>query len=424
MLNHRTRNNILLVITDQQRHDAVGYVTPWISTPNLDSLAARSIVCKAAYVQSPQCQPNRASLMTGRYPTSHRVWWNSINLPMNEKTIGNYLQNAGYKTAYFGKAHLNNNDKDVIKHFGFNQSFLYEDWLHLPINRKPNCPRIEYQTIMGAPNWAGRLSDRSVHHEDIITDNAISWLKQSGPKFTVVSFVGPHPPYAAPPPFDTYYNKADMVVPDNVSYNVYGQRLNNHQWRDLKTQYYGMISWIDDNIGRILEHVGNDTIIIFTSDHGDILGDHNLFSKGLFAYEGNTRVPLIIHHPDLGHIEYNHLVQTIDITPTILSAAGIGVHYSIQGKDLWPGFKENRPINEYVLSMIGFDDRIRMIRHGNFKYWISKNDEKLFDLENDPRELDNLTSRGGQFTNQLHQMRERLLRALISAEDPVPFPTS
>lgn len=424
MLQHKQKHSILLIITDQQRYDAVGYVTPWIHTPNLNALAARSVVCKTTYVQSPQCQPNRASLMTGRYPTSHKVWWNSINLPLSEKTIGNYLKSAGYKTAYFGKAHLNNNDQSVIKHFGFEHSFLYEDWLQLPINRKPNCPRIEYQTIMGSPHWTGRLSNRSVHHEDIITDNTISWLKQSGPKFTVVSFVGPHPPYAAPPPFDTYYQKSDMVVPNVPSYNVFGDRLNETQWRDLKTQYYGMVSWIDDNIGRMLEYVGHDTVIIFTSDHGDILGDHGLFSKGLFAYEGNTRVPLLIHHPDLGHLQYDYLVQTIDIAPTILAAAGVGIDHRIQGKSLWPGFKENRPINDYALSMIGFEDRIRMIRSGNLKYWISKSGEILFDLENDPRELDDLTSHGDRFTNQLHQMRERLLRALISAEDPVPFPTN
>lgn len=423
MLRYKQKNSVLLIITDQQRYDAIGYINPSILTPNLNKLAQSGIICSKAYVQSPQCQPNRASLMTGRYPTAHRVWWNSINLPLHEKTLGNFLKSAGYRTSYFGKAHLNNNDSTVMANFGFDNSFLYEDWLRLPFNRGGDSPRAEYQSIMGSPHWTGRLTNKEYHHEEVITNRAINWLSnQHEPTFTVISYVGPHPPYAAPKPFSDLYSKNDMTVPTGRSFNMFGDELSSSQWRDLKTQYYGMVSWIDENIGRLLQHIDLDhTLIIFTSDHGDILGDHNMFSKGLFAYEGNTRVPLIIKHPDHGHIKYDHLVQTIDLAPTILAASGVPIPHSIQGKSLWPGIKENKQVNEFVLSMIGYEDRIRMIRSGNFKYWLSKDYEYLFDLENDPHELKNLVIHGER--DLLHSMREKMLRALIATEDPLPMPT-
>lgn len=404
MLNH-IANNVLLIITDQLRHDAVGYVKPWIHTPNLNKLAEISVNYTAAYTQSPQCQPSRASLMTGRYPTAHRVWWNSIDLPLSEKTLGNYFKNAGYRTAYFGKAHLNYDDKAVMPHFGFDQSFLYEDWLRSPSNR---AARLEYQTIIKSHHWVGEFKrDRSEHHEDVITNEAIEWLQNNrNPSFAVVSFVGPHPPYAAPAPFNSYYN--ELMSTDQPEH-----------WRAIKSQYYGMITWIDDNIGRILEHVDDNTIIIFTSDHGDILGDHGLFSKGMYAYEGNTRVPLLIRYPGIEAAKYDHLVQTIDILPTLLSAADIPIHRAIQGKNLLAD--RVNPINEFVLSMIGHKDRIRMIRSGDFKYWKGEGKEYLFDLSSDPHELQNLVG-VNEYAGKLCDLKSLLVDALISAEDPSPFP--
>lgn len=432
MLTHKmckTKRNVLLILTDQQRWDSVGYINPLIKTPNINKLAQESIICNTTYVQSPQCQPSRASLMTGRYPTAHKVWWNSIDLPQTEITIGNYLENSGYSTGFFGKAHISDQDKTVINKFGFQHHFLFEDWVNLNSQKSWDSSKIntlpldEYYQAMSNPYWTGKLSNRGLHHEDIITDKFIDWWnKSSGPTFGVVSFVGPHPPYAAPSPFCDMYDPAEMSLPSNPSASTpTGHIMTSREWRDLKAQYYGMITWIDDNIGRILSSIDNDTIVVFTSDHGDILGDHGKFSKGLFAYDGNTRVPLLFRDNHLKPAEYDHIVQSIDILPTILQSLQIEVPCRIQGKSLLLGFQTGSKVNNYALSMIGHSERIRMIRYGNYKYWIKGNMEVLFDMLVDPTEQRNIAKSD---LVELSNARNMLIRALIDAEDPVPEPSN
>lgn len=425
MLTHKAKRNVLLILTDQQRWDAIGYVNPSIKTPNLNRLAKESIVCGAAYSQSPQCQPSRASIMTGRYPTAHKVWWNNIDLPRNEKTIGNYLRADGYVTGFFGKAHFSNYDRKVIDHFGFDHHYLFNDWTELnnkkswDSERNNILPIEEYHAIMNTKTWTGKLqSSRGIQHEDVITDRFIEWWgKSREPTFGVVSFIGPHPPYAAPEPFSNIYNPNEMTAPHK---SING--MSKEEWQLLKSQYYGMITWIDDNIGKILKVIDDDTIIIFTSDHGDILGDHGEFSKGLFVYEGNTRVPLIFRNNKLKPLKYSYLVQSIDILPTIFNMLGVHIPHEIQGKSLLHGFINNKSINNYILSMIGFHKRIRMIRSGNYKYWIGNGQEALYNLQLDPLEQQNIILEG-QEEQKLNEIRKLFINALIEAEDPTPMPT-
>lgn len=411
MLSHVIGNkcpNILFILTDQQRHDAVGYTNNVVQTPYLDKLASRSVRCLTAYTQSPQCQPSRASLLTGRYPTAHRVWWNGVPLPLTETTIANCLNAIGYSTAYFGKAHVTqivDTDAQAMRHFGFQHFYLYQDWVTSDVGI---LGRSEYYAAMSDQMWTGRFTRRDIHHEDVITQKAVDFIQQArSPYFAIVSYVGPHPPYAAPPPFCDQYNVDDM--------SVNAKSINIGRWRELKAQYYGCVSWIDDNIGILLNHITDDTLVIFTSDHGDILGDHGLFSKGVYAYEGNTRVPLLFYHQSLPSMTYKHLVQLIDIMPTVLDWAGCQRPPSIQGKTLSLALLDDRPVNEYVLSMIGYENRLRMIRTGRYKYWWSDISEHLYDLQIDPDELCTATD-----TQLLTEMRFALMRALVAAEDPLP----
>lgn len=412
MIKHNKRKHIVLIITDQLRWDAVGYVNKSILTPNLNSLALESVNCTLAHTQSPQCQPSRSSLMTGRYPTAHKVWWNSINLPNTEITIGNYLHNAGYKTAYFGKLHMCS--RESLPDFGFNYRFLYEDWLETARNKIIT----EYRSGMTHHAWTGRLSNRKEHHEDVITDHAINFIRSSlDPTFCVISYLGPHPPYSAPPPYSSMYPISEMISPTDKTIHE-GVELTDEDWKDLKSQYFGMVSWIDNNIGKLLSEL-SDSLIIFTSDHGDILGDHGKFSKGLYAYDGNVRVPLLIKDQDLVPMKYNYLAQSIDILPTILDLLKIKKDKRIQGNSLINGFKNNIPINDYALSMIGHNRRLRMIRDDRYKYWITGNNEEFcFDLKNDKSENNIIKN-----SHELNKMRFKLLKALIDAEDPSPLPT-
>ncbi len=352
MLHHTQKYNVLIIITDQQRGDTIGYANNFINTPHLDKLAKNSVVCTHAYTQSPQCQPSRASLLTGRYPTAHRVWWNGIDMPRSELTIGNYLRTYGYKTGYFGKLHFTGKETHtkIAKHFGFDTTFLYEDWVESLklLNSEYKGKSVvekEFYEPMNTGAWTGRLSFKELHHEEIITDHAVNFMEVAQEPFVcIVGYHGPHPPYAAPDEFSKLYNISD--IPSQKIVTPSGYTLSSNDWKELKKQYYGSISWIDSCVGRLLKSIGRDTIVIFTSDHGDILGDHGLFSKGLFAYEGNIHVPLIMKLPDIKPIVYKHLIQLIDIVPTIFEACDMPIYPAIQGLSLLDGINGNYAVNE------------------------------------------------------------------------------
>lgn len=418
MLHHIGRLNVLVVVTDQQRADAVGYENKLVKTPYLDVLAAQSVVCNATYVQSPQCQPSRASIFTGRYPTAHKVWWNGVKIPESELTLGNYLRDAGYSTGYFGKLHFDGwyDHTGVAKHFGFDKSFLYEDWtasfgLGFKTARQTTVEK-EFYGPMSTKTWTGRLSSPELHHEEIVTNKAISFIESTNrPFLCVVGFHGPHPPYAAPDIYSKLYDPSKMSVPTKES------NLSRDEWRALKVQYYGSVSWIDACVGRLLDVVGHDTLVIFTSDHGDILGDHGLFSKGMFAYEGNVRVPLIMRLPQVMPCSYPYLVQSIDILPTVLEACEIKIPIAVQGKSLFGAVQTGEVVNQSVLSMIGHKPRLRMVRTPHHKYWVCGEEEVVFDLVKDPLELNRNAHR-----DHLAQLRLLLLQSLIRSEDPLPVP--
>ena len=418
--------NVLLILTDQQRHDAVGYINPQIITPNLNMLAKQSVVITNAHVQSPQCQPSRASILTGRYPTAHKVWWNETPLPGNERTFGNLLHSVGYDTAYFGKLHVENPNVDVAIHYGFKHRFLFEDWstfiIENTLDGYKEIARKDFYGGMGDKCWVGRISDKRLHHEEVITNKAIEYIKKaSQPFLAVVSYHGPHPPYAAPDEFSKLYELSSLSVPSERVPNLNGYLMSDHDWRSLKRQYYGAVSWIDDNIGRLLRSVDDNCVVIFLSDHGDILGDHGLFSKGIYAYDGNVRIPMLMRLPGVKPATYDHLVQAIDVFPTICSAVGIEVPFGVQGRSLYKAFKQDIKVNESIVSMLCFVDRLRMIRTKSHKYWIAGNQEHLYDLMADPSESINLIQQPKN-KDLLNEMRFMLMRKLIECEDPLPRP--
>jgi len=421
----KSKPNLLFIIADQMRADAIGYVNNLIKTPHLNYLATKSIVCKNAFVQSPQCQPSRASIMTGRYPTAHRVWWNEIPIAMTERTIGNYLVDAGYQTGYFGKLHFDGDrsHSEIAHHFGFQRSFLFEDWQQFISSRHlskkiANPIETEFYGSMNNPTWTGEFTNRVLHHEEIITEKAIEFIKSASlPWCAIVGFHGPHPPYASPPEFNRQYSLDDMSVPSMPVHTYAGYKISPIEWKQLKRQYYGSISWIDECVGKLVATTCDNTIIVFTSDHGDILGDHGHFSKGLFAYDGTIKVPLIIKIPEIGYCDYRHLVQSIDILPTLLHALNIPIPRCVQGINLINAFKNNNAVNRAVVSMIGYAPRLRMIRTMNYKYWIYGDQEYTFDLISDPGENVNIAP-----NHPTTDMRFQLLKALINCEDSVPHP--
>lgn len=417
MLTSNNHKNILLIIADQLRYDTIGYVNNIAKTPNIDKLAQQSTRFTKVYAQSPQCQPSRASIFTGRYPTSHRVWWNSIDLPVSEITIGHMLQDT-HATAFFGKSHFSNDDSYSMPSRGFRYSYLYDHWKNdIPWDVTYH-PHKEMTKLMRHKYWCGTLSNDGIYHDDIVTQRAINWIQdQTTPYFAVVSLLSPHPPYAAPKHYNNIYDGTQFQLPQHQTYDINGNIIPNDAWHEIKLQYYSMISWLDQLVGQLIDTVESDTTIIFTSDHGDILGDHGYFSKGLFAYEGNTRIPLLIRDNNMLKCQYDHIIQSIDILPTILSMCNKHVPFHIQGKDIVSAVNHSQPINKYALSMVGYDTRLRMILNDRYKYWCRANKHYLFDLVNDPDENNNIKDQ-----KLILEMRSQLLSALIENEDKLPLP--
>jgi len=415
--------NVLIIMTDQQRADTLDGP----NTPGMNKLASQGVRFNC-FAQSPQCQPSRAAFWTGRYPSSLKLWWNEMSLPQNEQTLANMLCSIQYDTGYFGKWHLDK-DSTTLGHFGFDplNSYLMEDWCEgkdLP-TRDAGVARREYLEIMKQKAWASKLSNRLYQHEDVIAEKAVKFMSKSkklGRKFMcTIGFRGPHPPYTAPPPYCDLYDPASFSVPrDSKMYD--GKKLTEDDWRIIKSQYYGNIAWIDDNIVRIMEYVDRkapDTVVIFTSDHGEMLGDHGYFAKGLYAYDPTVAVPLVIRAPGFEARYYREITQHIDVVPTVLEMLGQERSPGIQGKSLVGAMKTGEVVNQFALSMMGYEPRLKMIRNHRFKYWNYNGHEYLFNLIKDPDESSNKAS---TLPGPLSAMRLHMTNCLIGAEDRLPIP--
>lgn len=421
MLLHNSthRYNLLFIMCDQLRADAVGYNNPLVYTPNIDRLASESLIFDNHFVQSPQCCPSRASLLSGEYPSNINMYWNDSIFKPSSPCLGNYFDNAGYTTAYFGKFHVQSGiqPNQFVSNVGFKQSYLYNNWIN------DNKGKPSYEAFMSAYNnrgLVGAIEDENKQHDHIITHKTINFINQSKrPYFAFLSYHGPHAPYSSPDRFKKLYNDSPLLNQSAVKKPGYYTRfdLNKSEWSDLKANYYGCISWIDSMIGTIAEQCDlSNTIVVFTADHGDILGDHGLWDKGLYAYDPVVKVPLLIKVPDIEHVRYPHLTEAVDLVKTLVSHNDL--KYNIENQfrhNIISQAVKGNPGRRYVFSAIGkHQPRVRMVRNNQFKYWWGLTApghlEYLYNLDDDPGEVKNLA----QFDHaNLSLMRSILIEALI-----------
>ena len=476
------RPNILFIMTDQHRWDCLGANgNKIIKTPNLDRFAARSANFTHAFVQAPVCVPSRASFFTGRYPHSHKNRVNYTPLDRHEILMQARLQEAGYRTASVGKLHLYPPTVEEAKRSGFDivelhdaVSFLdqFSDYVKWRNERDP-MKQIYYRRY--AKNIElGKNPFRSAIQEQF-TDTAwvgsrtrhyIRELSSSNkPFFLFSSFWKPHSPYEVPAPFDSMYDDVEIPLPKatsledieklplplqklilrgrNPRYAMDRERL---QW--IYRSYYGSISHIDKEIGLILktlEETGTakNTIIAFSSDHGDQLLKHGLVGKNCF-FEESVRVPFIIGNP--GRIQagvHEQLVESIDLLPTLFELAGLPEPKENQGRSLAPLIADlGRP---YVPKEAVFSENIipevitrgwdfyfekgqgvkgirhpdsKMVRTHRWKYnYYPDGYAELYDLEKDPDEYQNLAS-NSQYDEVEERMKDYLLHWLTTADAP------
>ena len=466
MMDKDKRPNIIVISTDQQRYDTLGVTgNEIVKTPHLDSLADNGVLFTHAYAQNPVCIPSRACLHTGRYTHQHGVQYmesvidTTPPLPPWEKTFMERLQEAGYITGAVGKIHM-------MQPKGYDEMALcggkgsrwtqseglpigpaplhyvnptysgpnYRDWLEA---RHPGGyekiyeqrRRPEYKEQMGA---IVNVLPEEEYVDYWIGSEAVDFLNRrsdSEPFFLWVGFCGPHGPYDPPRRYAEMYPIDEMPLPKTYRENRRFSTKDTTPIRRCIAHYYAMITLIDDMIGRIRSTLSDkgcadNTIIIFTSDHGDMLGEMGRLGKGNF-YEWVIRIPTIASFPEkygfLQGKKCDDLVETMSLAATALDAADIQLPPEMTASSWLPQLRGEAKGKTAILSEYVSNDRKRRgkcIRTDRYKFvtWGSEEGE-LYDLSEDPLEQHNLYS-DSKYLSLRDNMKGLLLEKLTSSEDP------
>ncbi|MEM0946894.1 MAG: choline-sulfatase [Pseudomonadota bacterium] len=416
------RPNILILMVDQLN----GTLFPdgpaeWLQTPNLARLAARSTRFRNAYTASPLCAPGRASFMTGQLPSRTRVYDNAAEFTSDLPTYAHHLRRAGYRTCLSGKMHFVGPDQL----HGFEERLTTDiypaDFGWTPDYRKPG-ERIDWwYHNMGSVTGAGVAeTTNQLEYDDEVAHFATQKLydlaraSDARPWCLTVSFTHPHDPYVARQRYWDLYDGCDHLMPEVPAFaydqmDPHSQRIfDANDWRSFtispddiqrsRRAYFANISYLDDKIGqvlRVLEATRQEAIVVFVSDHGDMLGERGLWFKMSF-FEGSSRVPLMVAAPEMAPGRIDAPVSTIDLCPTICALAGVSMEEVLPwttGESLVPlgqGGERTAPVAmEYAAE--GSYAPLVSLRYGKWKYTRCALDpDQLYDLEVDPHELRNL----------------------------------
>ncbi|MCG3148214.1 MAG: Arylsulfatase [Verrucomicrobiae bacterium] len=427
-------------MTDQQRGDCLsadGH--PVLLTPNMDSLGFQGTRFRRAYSTCPVCIPARRSLLSGQFPRTHGLVGYQDGLAWDAPTtLPAALAAAGYETALVGRSM---HQWPARQRHGYQTMVIhgadYDEFL------RRNSPLENPQWFGGGVlhnDWTARPwhLDESLHMTNWTVDEALRFLRRRDPTcpfFLTVSFIAPHPPlqppafyldrylrtgvpdpvvgdWAGAPPGPADYTHADYVAPLHV-------RLEGEALRSCRAAYYGLINHVDDQIRRLLSPdggpaavVGDNTLIVFTSDHGEMLGDHYRWRKGL-AYEPSARVPLLIRPPRRSGWPRGQVVdQPVcleDLMPTLLDLAGVPIPTTVEGRSLAPLLRGEQPAWRDYLHL-ECAPQFHALTDGREKYvWLpTTGEEQFFDLRDDPQELRNLTG----YPDRVAPWRARLVREL------------
>jgi arylsulfatase A-like enzyme len=395
------RPNVLIIYPDQMRADAMGCSgNPCIKTPHFDRLAYEGVRFRRAYTGFPLCCPFRASLMTGKYPHANGMYANHYPIPLGQPFLAELFRDAGYQTGYVGKWHLDGG----IKHgfvppgerrlgfeffVGFNRGHEYMHSIYYYDTDQP------YTSKRYEPSYQ--------------TDHLIQFMEQSlldadkRPFLGMISYGPPHPPLVAPRHYLELYSPTEVPVSDSVPRDAESQQ----RAREFLASYYGMISCVDHNIGRVLDwldvhDIADETLVLMVSDHGDLAGEHGAHGKKTF-YRGAMQVPMIVRYPSAfqGNRVVDALVDpSVDTMPTLLELCGIPTPESVQGASYLSLLQgDPTPIREAIYYEIlmertgpeRFPVPERGVRTKDWLYVRTRSGPKfLFDLLSDPAETHNL----------------------------------
>jgi arylsulfatase A-like enzyme len=422
--------NIVFVLVDDLRFDAMGFLTPGLKTPNIDFLARNGVHFPNAVVTSSLCSPSRATILTGQTARNHRVVDNNNSSEAGLTFFPSYLQQAGYQTAFFGKWHMGDDTDAPRPGFDHWVSFKGQGTYFPEENLSPARLAAGERQML---NIDGRAVKRAGYITDELTDYAMDWLKQgrdpSKPFFLYLSHKAVH---SDPVPADRHkdqYADLDITLPASMANTPennkgkpvwvlnqrnswHGVEFVNHSDRRSITetvrQYYRTLSPVDDSLGRILAYLktsglDRNTLVVFYSDNGFLIGDHGLVDKRN-AYEPSVRVPMLMYAPGLlpRGATNSARVRNLDLAPTFLDVAQVARPAMMEGESIMPlaqgkirasdwkpdfiyeyYWEWNFPHTPTTFAIVR--DRVKYIQYHGI--WDT---EELYDLARDPEEMHNL----------------------------------
>ncbi len=443
--NTRNRPNILLIMTDQQRGDCLSIAGhPVLLTPNMDTIAGNGVRFSNMYSTCPTCIAARRSLLSGQFPSTHGMVGYKDSVEWDAPvTLPQALKESGYHTFIVGR---NMHQHPRQKRYGYDHKVIkgsprlgeegdYEKFLR---RRAPEADYFGHGVMHN--DWTARPwhLDESLHTTTWTTDMALEFLKDRDPScpfFLTVSYLAPHPPLAPPAFYMERYLRMDLPEPVTGDWespppnggkglNVSSNQVNltGEALRSCRAAYYGLINHIDDQIRRILNPVqgidkmtGNNTIVVFTSDHGEMLGDHYMWHKKR-PYEPSACIPLMFRAPErFGLDEESVLEQPAaleDIMPTLLDMAEVDIPETVEGRSLFPLMRGEEPQWREYLHI-----EHSPLHHGltdgreKFIWYVKEGAEQFFNLAEDPNECHNLIDQP-EWQKRVDIWRRRLVEEL------------
>lgn len=410
--------NLLIIHTDEHNFRTLGcyraLLPPeqafvWgkgvaVETPHIDSLAKRGAICDRFYASSPVCTPSRSSFVSGRYPQNTGAHTNDV--PMNDDvvTFAEVCRRNGYATGYAGKWHVDGPARPgwtPARKFGFEDNrYMFNRGHWKQLEDSPAGPRVK-----GGNTYNVKGADETSFTTDFLADKTVAFIKahKDQPFCFMLSLPDPHGPNTVRPPYDTMFENLKFEQPRSAFVRDGGQPAcavppAKPQMENMP-RYFGMVKCIDDNVGKILAALGEQglldrTVVVFTSDHGDMCGEHGRVNKGI-PLEGSARIPFLISYP--GRIKPNTLVHeslgTVDFKPTILGLLGLPRDERDEGRNASALFLDGKAPADWrnVTVSRHAPGEWLMAVSSRYKLIISTNSNPcLFDLEQDPFELRNI----------------------------------
>jgi arylsulfatase len=447
-----TQPNILVLMSDQHRADAIGCASDGaVESPNMDRLAQEGIRFGRTYCQGPLCMPARASFLTGKYVREHGVFDNNRELEPDTPTFLHDLSEQGYHNVCFGKMHLYvqpgvtdvRQRAETMQGLGFDELHetggkgasvrMRSEFTEDLESRELFDPyRDHYRSMRGQPAWATIpfTLPLEVYPDLWMGNRAANWIDhydRDQPFFAWVGFPGPHSPWDTPLSYVERYSGTELIIPqtgrpdpgDSEAYAKFmaprlrdsdSETLTAERIAAVRRAYFGNVTAIDDAVGYVLsalERRGmlDNTLIVYTTDHGEMLGEHGLLAKRVF-YEPSVRVPLIIRPPGGGaELVEMQIAQHIDVTATILQAAGANQMEGTHGRPL---LAQPTPLEAAFSENLGMatavGDRWKIVAHEETAAAVA-----LFDLRRDPLENENLVA-----STEHSDIRDELMRGPVT----------